>query len=425
MTVSRVRSKWFVLLPIALIIAGVTLSACGWWPRSVWNAEEIAMLRSLWIGSLPPLPPDPSNRFGDNRQAAALGHKLFFDTRFSANGAVACSTCHFPAQLFQDGIPLAHGVGTTKRRTMTLIGSAYSPWFFWDGRKDSQWAQALGPMESPVEHGGNRTQYAHLIAEQYRREYEAIFGALPALTQLPASAGPVADPQAKANWDAMSAADQATVTRIYANMGKAIAAYERLLQPGASRFDTYVAAVLNNDQEKMQATFTPDEVAGLKLFIGKANCTQCHNGPLFTDNHFHNTGVPAAADLPADSGRTQGAKQVQTDEFNCLSQYSDAKPDECAELRFMTTAGEELLRAFKPPSLRNVANRGPFMHAGQFATLTAVLTHYQTAPSAPIGHSELHPLDISEDEMAQLIAFLRTLDGPISAEPQWLAAPVQ
>ena len=382
------------------------------------------MLRSLWLGSLPPLPPDPSNRFGDERQAAALGHKLFFDTRFSSNGAVACSTCNLPAQLFQDGTPLAHGVGTTKRRTRTIIGIAYSPWFFWDGRKDSQWAQALGPMENPAEHGGNRTQYAHLIGEQYRSEYEAIFGALPDIAQLPASAGPVADPQARSNWNAMSAAEQEAVTHIYANMGKSIAAYERLLQPGASRFDAYVEAVLNNDPKKMQATFSPDEVAGLKLFIGEANCTQCHNGPLFTDNHFHNTGVPAAPDLPPDSGRAQGTKQVQTDEFNCLSQYSDAKPDECAELRFITAEGEELLRAFKPPSLRNVVNRGPFMHAGQFATLTQVLTHFHTAPSAPMGHSELHPLEVSEVEIEQLIAFLRTLDAPICAEPQWLAAPV-
>ena len=67
-------------------------------------------------------------------------------------------------------------LASTNRRTMTLIGTAYSPWFFWDGRKDSQWAQALGPMESPVEHGSNRTYYAHLIDQFYRAEYEAIFG---------------------------------------------------------------------------------------------------------------------------------------------------------------------------------------------------------------------------------------------------------
>ena len=88
-------------------------------------------------------------------------------------------------RLFQDGTPLANGVGVTNRRTMTLIGTAYSPWLFWDGRKDSQWAQALGPMESPVEHGSNRTYYAHLIDQFYRAEYEAIFGTLPEVRHLP------------------------------------------------------------------------------------------------------------------------------------------------------------------------------------------------------------------------------------------------
>src|SRR4029079_14549902 len=122
--------------------------------------------------------------------AAELGHQLFFDTRFSANGKIACSTCHLPALNFQDGKPLANGVGTTNRRAMTIVGTAYSPWFFWDGRKDSQWAQALGPMESAVEHGGTRTLYASVVSQAYRREYEQLFGALPSLASLPLSAGP-------------------------------------------------------------------------------------------------------------------------------------------------------------------------------------------------------------------------------------------
>ena len=86
---------------------------------------------------------------------------------------------------------MAHGVGTTTRRTMSIVGTAYTPWLFWDGRKDSQWAQALGPMENPKEHGGNRTLYTHLIAQYYRTEYEALFGPLPDAAHLPPSAGPV------------------------------------------------------------------------------------------------------------------------------------------------------------------------------------------------------------------------------------------
>ena len=405
---SRLPKK-LILLLVAVIVISSAAAAYYRFLRPTWSQDEITAMRSLWIGTLPPLAADPSNRYGDNPAAATLGQKLFFDTLFSSNGQVACATCHLPQLDFQDGKRLSQGVGTTGRRAMPIAGTAYSPWFFWDGRKDSQWAQALGPLESPVEHGGNRTQYAHLIEQYYKTEYEATFGPLPDLSHLPPNAGPVADAATHAAWNGMSKADQEAVTRIYANMGKAIAAYERGIMPGPSRFDTYVAAVLKNDTATMKATFTPDEVAGLRLFIGKANCTQCHNGPLLTDNHFHNTGIPAAPDLPEDHGRAQGAQQVQADEFNCLSPYSDAKPEDCAELRFMVTDDHELERQFKAPSLRNVAEHAPFMHAGQFNTLHEVLAHYNQAPAAPAGHSEVKPLQLSAQELRQLEAFLHTL----------------
>jgi len=413
------------LLAGLFILAGVGLliTACNSLLQTRWSEEELASLRTLWIGSLQPLPTDPSNKYADNPEAAVFGQKLFFDTRFSSNGKVACGTCHLPELLFQDGKPLANGVGTTDRRTMTIVGTAYSPWLFWDGRKDSQWAQALGPMESAVEHGGNRTLYAHLITEKYADEYTALFGSLPDLSYLPLNAGPVRDTEAAANWAAMSKQDQETVTRIYVNMGKAIAAYERHLLPGESRFDQYVEAVLNNDYETANTILTSDEIAGLKLFIGEANCTNCHNGPLFTNNDFHNTGVPAAQGLPEDTGRAKGAQQVLADEFNCLSHYSDAQPDQCSELNFLVLDEHQQERQFKPPSLRNVFGRGPFMHAGQFVTLEEVLHHYNTAPAAPAGHSELEPLNLSEEQLAQIIAFLKTLDGSVDADLKWLTSP--
>lgn len=417
------RLKSYVSLLIVLAGAALLASACSNLLPARWSEEELASLRSLWIGSLPPLPADPSNRYADDLEAAAFGQKLFFDTRFSSNGRVACATCHLPNKHFQDGIPLAHGVGTTDRRTMPLTGTAYSPWFFWDGRKDSQWAQALGPMESPVEHGGNRTLYAHVIAEFYADDYAALFGPLSDVSRLPRSAGPVTDAVAAANWEAMSPEEREAVTRIYVNIGKSIAAYERLLIPGESRFDRYVEAVLKNDYGMANTILSADEIAGLKLFIGKANCTDCHNGPLFTNNDFHNTGVPVAEGLPDDLGRAKGAQQVLADEFNCLSPYSDADENDCTELKFMVSEGHDLEHQFKPPSLRSVADRGPFMHAGQFGTLEQVLDHYNTAPEAPAGHSELEPLNLSEKQIAQIIAFLKTLDSPVNAELKWLTAP--
>lgn len=398
-----------LLLGVLVLVLASTGAFLLYQQQNRWTAAELQLIRGLWLGTLPPLPPDPSNRYADDERAAAFGEKLFFDTRLSSNGQVACATCHQPELGFQDGLPLAQGVGTTDRRAMPIVGTAYSPWFFWDGRKDSQWAQALGPLENPVEHGSNRTFYAQLVAQHYRAEYEAIFGPLPDLSAFPATAAPVTDPETLAAWATLTSAQQADVTRIFVNIGKAIAAYERTLLFTASRFDRYAAAVLNGDEAAAQATLTADEIAGLRLFIGKAECIKCHNGPLFTNNDFHNTGVPAVATLPEDTGRARGAQQVLADEFNCLSQYSDAEPSQCAELRFMVAEGHELVRQYKPPSLRGVAARPPYMHAGQFATLEEVLDHYNRAPAAPAGHSELEPLTLSEREQQQLIAFLQTL----------------
>jgi cytochrome c peroxidase len=283
---------------------------------------------------------------------------------------------------------------------MPIAGTAYSPFLFWDGRKDSQWAQALGPMESAVEHGGSRAQYAHVIAEHYRDEYERTFGPLPELSAIPRVGGPVPDPAARAAWDAMTDEQRVAVTQVYVNIGKAIAAFERRVQYGPSRFDRYV--------DGAEDVLTRDERAGLRLFIGKANCTQCHNGPLFTNNEFHNTGVPAAAIAKVDHGRTSGAKDVLADEFNCRSRWSDAR-EQCSELEFLVSEGHTLERAFKVPSLRNVAGRAPYMHAGQLATLEDVVAHYNAAAPAPSGHSELKPLRLTPRELQQLVAFLRAL----------------
>ncbi|MDH3981047.1 MAG: cytochrome-c peroxidase, partial [Gammaproteobacteria bacterium] len=123
-------------------MSGITLAVETPGPVSApaWSESEVATLRSLWIGSLPPLPPDPSNAVADDPAAAALGHRLFFDPRFSANGEIACVSCHLPEKAFTDGLGRAQGMGTTRRGAPMLIGAAYNAWFFWDGRSDSQWS---------------------------------------------------------------------------------------------------------------------------------------------------------------------------------------------------------------------------------------------------------------------------------------------
>jgi cytochrome c peroxidase len=262
------------------------------------------------------------------------------------------------------------------------------------------------------------------VVSDYRQAYEAVFGALPDVAALPSNAGPVADSAKSAAWSRMPQAQREDVTRVYANIGKAIAAYERQIGFAPSRFDRYVAAVLAGRNPTAESALSRDEEAGLRLFIGKASCVNCHNGAMLTDNHFHNTGVglPATA-LPPDSGRSTGARQAVAAEFSCTSRWSDAKADECEELRFAVTEGHELLRAYKTPSLRNVAERAPYMHAGQVATLESVVEHYDAAPAAPFGHSELKPLRLSQKEKQQIAAFLRTLSGPLAAAHGYLDAP--
>src|SRR5688500_18626722 len=218
---------------------------------------------------------------------------------------------------------------------MPIAGTAYGTWQFWDGRADSQWSQALGPLESAVEHGGDRTQYARLVATEYREAYEQVFGRLPELAGLPERAGPVADTARAAAWTRIPAARREDVTRVYANIGKAIAAYERRIGHAPSRFDRYVEAELAGRPHTAASALTRDEEAGLRLFIGKASCVTCHNGAMLTDGAFHNTGVglPSVA-LAPDSGRAVGVRQALAGEFACTSRWSDAGPDDCAELRF-------------------------------------------------------------------------------------------
>ena len=143
-----------LLFAAAMLAAGGAAAGLRYGLAPGWTESELTLVRSLSLEALPPLPADLSNRVADDPRAAELGRALFSDARLSANGEVACATCHLPERQFQDDLPLGRGVGTTARRTMPIAGAAYAPFLFWDGRKDSLWAQALGPLESAVEHGG-------------------------------------------------------------------------------------------------------------------------------------------------------------------------------------------------------------------------------------------------------------------------------
>jgi cytochrome c peroxidase len=393
-----------------------------------WSREDIAVLASLRLSALPPTPKDPSNAVEDAAAAIEGGKRLFFDTRLSRNQAVACASCHDPAKQFQDGRPVGQGVGTGTRRAMPIVAAGHSPWLFWDGRKDSVWSQALGPLEDGAEHGANRLRLAHVVAQHHSQAYAGLFGPLPDLGRLPRDAGPHGSDAEQAAWRALDDATREQVSRVFANMGKAIAAYEKTLRHPPSRMDRYIEDVVRG-QAAGAGALDAQEVRGLRLFIGKGQCVGCHNGPLLTDQHFHNTGVPQRDPGRPDRGRAAALAKVEQDEFNCLGRFSDAWPEQCVELRFMVTDGAGLEGAFKTPGLRDVAARPPYMHAGQFATLEEVVRHYVQAPHAAVGRSELthahdgsgpargghgeerKPIRLSESEQRDLVAFLRSLSA--------------
>lgn len=393
-----------------------------------WSGSEAALIASLSLSALPPPPADPGNAVADDGIAAELGHRLFFDPRLSSNGAVSCASCHRPELDFSDGLPIAVGVGVGQRHTPGLIGLSHSPWFYWDGRRDSQWAQALAPLETHFEQGAGRGAIVRLLAEddEYRRLYSALFGDLPEHLpdpgQIPRQASPLGDEAAKAHWRQLDPGLRLAVNTAFANAGKALAAYQRKLRPGRARFDDYADAVGQNGAARQGELLSRDEIAGLKLFIGEAQCINCHNGPLFTNHDFHNTGILAPPGQMPSMGRFDGVREARENPFNCLGEFSDADAGQCAELRFAKD-DKELAGAHKTPGLRNATRTAPYMHTGRMDSLAEVLRHYNEAPVAMLGHNEAKPLGLSRRELRQLEAFLRSLEAPPAIARQWLEPP--
>lgn len=410
----------FIVLVSACVSTSHHTNTSSLPPEHRWTESQISTLKSLWINSLDPKL-DKTNRVVDNPDAAALGKKLFFDKRFSVDGKISCASCHKPELYFTDGLPQAKGLALTKRNAPTIVGVSQNTWFFLDGRTDSLWAQATGPIENPLEHGSSRSQFAHEIYndENLRAAYEKIFGNMPDISDLarfPYHAGPIRkDKSALKAWRKMNDSDRRIITDIFVNGAKVIAAYETELQPGPSRFDQYVEALLNNDTGKMTSTLSTKEAAGLRVFMSmdKGRCVICHNGPMFSDLEFHNIATPPLNVKRYDFGRRKAVSRVKKHPFNCLSEYNDAKEKPCDELKYMVIHEEDTMAAFKTPGLRNVTKTAPYMHAGQYKTLSEVIKHYNDPPSTKVGMSNLLDIDLSKKEMQQLEAFLHTLDSEI------------
>ena len=370
----------------------------------IFTAREWSVIQSL--SPLPETPPpNPTNRVADNPEAAQLGQMFFFDTRFSRDRTVACSTCHSPFHGFADVEATSLGAGRGTRNAPTLLNAAYNKWQFWDGRADTLWSQALSALEGEAEQAGTRLQYAHLIHQHYAADYETVFGALPELedpTRFPTDGKP-----GDSVFDNMSEADQHAVNIVFTNIGKAIEAYERLLISRDAPFDRYVAG----DTEAI----SPEAKRGLKTFIGKGVCILCHDTPTFTDNEFHNLGVPQGT-LPEDIGRYAGISMLLADPFNGGGIYSDDPTVATRILNFLEPI-QQHQGEFKTPTLRNVALTAPYFHTGEFSTLESVIEFNNVGGTGGnfVGQRErtLEPLGLSEEEKSELVDFLETLTGEL------------
>jgi cytochrome c peroxidase len=281
---------------------------------------------------------------------AQLGRMLYYGPRLSASGTLSCASCHSPAFAYGDGLPkgVGNGMQPLRRRSPSILDSAWGERFMWDGRAISLEQQALGPIQNPEE---MNEPLEHLVGRISQiSDYRVMF--------------------------ALAFQDQ-TITA--GRIAEAIATHERTIVSGISPFDRWI----EGDEKAI-----PDTAKrGYDLFRTKAKCASCHTDWQLSDNGFHDIGLP-----DDDQGRGR---------------------------LFPTVI--KLQHAFKTPSLRETANRGPYMHDGSLTTLAAVVAHYNAGGISRTSQSELiMPLGLSDDEQGDIVAFLNALTS--SAAPDFIPA---
>jgi cytochrome c peroxidase len=337
------------------------------------------------------LPPVPYPE--DNPQTAekvALGEKLFNDVRFSSTGEVSCATCHAVEKAFTDS-PLSVSEGIKKltgtRNAPTVINSVYFETFFWDGRSPSLEEQSLHPFLNPVEMGLKDHQPILDIVRKdaaYAAAFKEVFG---------------------------KSGDAITMTEVT----QAIGAFERTVVSGDSPFDRWR---YGGDENAL----TESQKRGFELFINKGRCVSCHvmeqTQALFTDNLFHNVGV-GINDIQDEVPElaTEFLKAEATASEVDVQVLTDKRTSELG--RFAITRGFDDLGSFKTPTLRNIAATGPYMHDGSLETLRDVVVHYNnggvTEEGNPINDflsGGIRPLDLSDEEIDDLVAFMEALTSP-------------
>lgn len=374
-----------------------------------WLAKDIKKINTFSLKQFKPIT-DPSNKYLFNEKAIILGEQLFSDTRLSSNQKISCATCHIKEKSFTDNNNLAVGLQKGFRNTPTLLNTAHHNWFFADGSKDSLWAQALSSLENPAEQDFTRVEILHLFHQDsnYNKQYFDIFKKNPPLQShiltLPNKAGPNTNLAGLIAWKKFSRSQKIEINNFFTNIGKSIASYVATIHSKPSRFDQFIEEL---NTYTTSSLLNSSEVNGYKLFISqKSGCANCHSGPLFSNKEFHNIGTGI---LAWDNGRSEVIESVIHDEFNCLSKFSDANPNQCVELNYINRDKHRLSGAFKTPSLRNLSKTAPYMHDGRFADLTEVLRHYSSVDANIAKGIDLPPIKLTEQEQQDIKNFLLTL----------------
>ncbi len=351
-------------LALAALMAGVAqlgLSSAAW-------ADDNPPLAAL---GPPPVPPDNPM----TPEKVELGKLLFFDTRVSGDASVACATCHEPDQGWGFSNDISRGYPGTLhwRNSQSVVNTAYYGKLFWAGASKSLEAQAPSAARGAVAGNGERDMMEARLAfvPEYRERFRQVFGD---------------------RWPKLS------------NAWKAIAAFERTLVQTDTPFDRYMRGDKDALSEKQKR--------GLALFQGKANCIECHNGAFFTDEKYYNIGVPRSVRW-VDNGLAQITFRYEQYAKGVSEQmYRTVKDD--AGL-FYRTKREEDLGKFRVPTLRYTFYTPPYMHNGAFWDLYEVVEFYNQGGGenefAATKTDLVKPLNLSDEEIDDLVAFLESLSG--------------
>jgi cytochrome c peroxidase len=348
--------------------------------------DEIA--QTLSFGPWPPsVAVDSSNRVSGDADAIALGKVLFEATELSIDSTMSCSSCHDRDRSYTTPDPKAIGRIVLTRNSPTVENLAGLRWYGWAGKSDSLWAASIHPIIANAEmaHTAESLKIA-LENSAYAADFEAVFG--PFATQEP--------------------------EEVLVNTAKSLAAFMEKLVTPYTAFDAFRDDLQADDFESA-GTYPIAAQRGLKLFLGRGNCAFCHSGPRFSNNEFHDAGVPYFVnDTEVDSGRFGGLQNLLASPYTLDGAWSDDPEKSGAWAVQNVRQSHADFGIFRTPSLRGVAGTSPYMHDGSLVDLEAVVQHYNTIDMERLhtdGEAILRPLNLSDQDAADLVAFLRSLSA--------------